>query len=248
MTILSGRIKNKLFTENEWLVADPQLLKGELIFVKDGEDVKMKVSLIDGARFSETEYSSLSKVEIRELILNGAVGFNPTVVGSGGTLPATTTKEFMFVGPGTFNKPGGGTIVTTENLNVLSSDGATWVLSKSVPVTVPPPKIPAWQAQVYTAGLQVNRNGNFYEAVVNTTAGQEPGIVPETIWKRVNLPSAAVAVKSYKTGDQAKNAAGEILVAIKDAAIADTAQTTGTFMKQGLSVSNIYNIENYYGR
>ena len=54
-----------------------------------------------------------------------SLAFNPRTVNSGETLPATTTTEWMFVGKGTFLNVGGGSdIITTEELNVLTSNGS----------------------------------------------------------------------------------------------------------------------------
>lgn len=46
-------------------------------------------------------------------------------------------------------------------------------------------KIGQWTAKVYTSGEQVIHNDTWWEAVVDTTAPQEPGVVAETIWKPV---------------------------------------------------------------
>ena len=63
--------------------------------------------------------------------------FNTTKVTTGQTLPATTSKEFLFVGAGTFTNVGGGAaITTTSGLNVLTSNGSFWTLTIEVPVTV----------------------------------------------------------------------------------------------------------------
>lgn len=66
-----------------------------------------------------------------------ALVFNTTKVTTGQTLPATTKKEFLFVGAGTFTNVGGGaSITTTQGLNVLTSNGSIWTLAVEVPVTV----------------------------------------------------------------------------------------------------------------
>lgn len=63
------------------------------------------------------------------------IAFNPTTVVDGGTLPATTTNEWMLVGSGTFNNVGGGaTIICTEELNALTSNGTYWSLSVEIPI------------------------------------------------------------------------------------------------------------------
>jgi hypothetical protein len=66
-----------------------------------------------------------------------SLAFNPTTVNSGETLPATTTTEWMFVGKGTFLNVGGGSdITTTEELNVLTSNGTYWSLAVQIPIDV----------------------------------------------------------------------------------------------------------------
>ena len=66
-----------------------------------------------------------------------ALVFNTTKVTTGQTLPATSIKEFIFIGAGTFPNVGGGAaITTTQGLNVLTSNGSFWTLSVEVPVTV----------------------------------------------------------------------------------------------------------------
>ena len=55
----------------------------------------------------------------------GGIGFRPVTVIDGQTLPTTTQKEWILVGKGTFyNVNGGTTIVTTEELNAIMSDGS----------------------------------------------------------------------------------------------------------------------------
>jgi len=66
-----------------------------------------------------------------------SLAFNPTTVTDGQTLPATTSNEWMLVGKGTFyNVNGGATIVTTEELNALTSNSLYWSLSVEIPIDV----------------------------------------------------------------------------------------------------------------
>ena len=65
----------------------------------------------------------------------GGVGFRPVTVTDGQTLPTTTQKEWILVGKGAFyNVNGGATIVTTEELNAMMSDGFTWSLGVEIPI------------------------------------------------------------------------------------------------------------------
>ena len=67
----------------------------------------------------------------------GGLSFNPTTVSNGQQLPATSTNEWILVGKGTFPNVGGGsTIVTTEELNALTSNGTFWSLAVEIPINV----------------------------------------------------------------------------------------------------------------
>lgn len=67
----------------------------------------------------------------------GGLAFNPNTVQDGETLPTTTFNEFMLVGAGTFhNVNGQPDIITTEELNVVTSNGAYWSLAVEIPINV----------------------------------------------------------------------------------------------------------------
>src|SRR6187431_2744837 len=58
---------------------------------------------------------------------SSGVAFRAITVLDGEALPNTTQEEWILVGKGTFYNVGGGaTIVTTEELNALVSDGNIW--------------------------------------------------------------------------------------------------------------------------
>lgn len=66
-----------------------------------------------------------------------SLAFNPTTVVDGGTLPATNSNEWMLVGKGTFHNVGGQPdVITTEELNALTSNGSYWSLSVEIPINV----------------------------------------------------------------------------------------------------------------
>lgn len=66
-----------------------------------------------------------------------SLAFNPTTVADGGTLPSTTRNEWMLVGKGTFHNVGGQPdIVTTEQLNAITSNGSYWSLAVEIPINV----------------------------------------------------------------------------------------------------------------
>ena len=59
----------------------------------------------------------------------GSVAFKAVHITDGQTLPATTTEEFILVGPGTYPNVGGGSpITTTEPLSALVSNGTYWYI------------------------------------------------------------------------------------------------------------------------
>jgi hypothetical protein len=69
--------------------------------------------------------------------VSGGVGFRAVSVSDGQTLPETTTQEFILVGKGTyFNVGGGDTIVLTEELNALVSNGTFWFVGVEIPIDV----------------------------------------------------------------------------------------------------------------
>ena len=89
--------------------------------------------------------TSLTQGTIQQLIdfISGYLGtmsglaFNPTTVADGGTLPETTVNEWILVGKGTFHNVGGEPdIVTTEELNALTSNGSFWSLAVQIPINV----------------------------------------------------------------------------------------------------------------
>ena len=68
---------------------------------------------------------------------SSSLAFNPTTVTDGGTLPATTSNEWMLVGKGTFNNVGGGEqIICTEELSAITSNGSFWSISVEIPINV----------------------------------------------------------------------------------------------------------------
>lgn len=65
------------------------------------------------------------------------VGFRAISVTDGQTLPTTTKEEFILVGKGTFyNVAGGSTIICTEELNAIVSNGVYWFIGVEIPINV----------------------------------------------------------------------------------------------------------------
>jgi len=78
----------------------------------------------------------------------------------------------------------GGVELIEGNIGKIYFDGTNFELTQS-PVPQPANKIDDWTAAPYTAGDQVNHKGQVWEAAVNTSGVQEPGVVAVTIWKPV---------------------------------------------------------------
>jgi lysophospholipase L1-like esterase len=69
--------------------------------------------------------------------VSGGVGFRAVTVVDGQTLPSTTEQEFILVGKGTYyNVSGGETLVLTEELNAIVSNGYFWFIGVEIPVNV----------------------------------------------------------------------------------------------------------------
>jgi hypothetical protein len=66
---------------------------------------------------------------------SSGISFVAITVPDGGTLPSTSQSEWLLVGKGTFYNVGGGaTIVTTEELNALVSNGTFWTIGVEIPI------------------------------------------------------------------------------------------------------------------
>jgi len=66
-----------------------------------------------------------------------SIAFRPITVLDGETLPTTTQEEWILVGSGTFYNVGGGaTLVCTEELNAIMSNGDYWFIGVQIPINV----------------------------------------------------------------------------------------------------------------
>ncbi len=74
------------------------------------------------------------------IVLGPNIGsaFDSTVVSDGGTLPEIVPdeKRWLFVGPGTYNNPTGGTITVDEPINVVATDGTTYHVVLEIPINL----------------------------------------------------------------------------------------------------------------
>ncbi len=113
----------------------------EISTIRVGQLASAPISLTD--KIPHEVGNDLRRATIEELSIFistyvgtvGGVGFRPVTVTDGQTLPITTQKEWILVGKGTFyNINGGSTIVTTEELNAIMSDGSTWSLGVEIPI------------------------------------------------------------------------------------------------------------------
>lgn len=113
----------------------------EISTIRVGQLASAPISLAD--KIPHEVGNDLRRATIEELSIFiatyvgtvGGVGFRPVTVTDGQTLPTTTQKEWILVGKGTFyNVNGGPTIVTTEELNAIMSDGSTWSLGVEIPI------------------------------------------------------------------------------------------------------------------
>jgi hypothetical protein len=69
--------------------------------------------------------------------VSSSIAFRAVTVLDGETLPSTTQEEWILVGKGTFYNVGGGaTIVCTEELNAIMSNGTYWVIGVEIPINV----------------------------------------------------------------------------------------------------------------
>jgi len=90
-----------------------------------------------GTELKRGTIEQLADVIGAHLGASDSLAFNPTTVTDGGTLPETTSNEWMLVGKGTFSNVGGGDdIITTEELNALTSNGSYWSLAVQIPINV----------------------------------------------------------------------------------------------------------------
>ena len=113
----------------------------EISTIRVGQLPSASISLTDniphevGSKLHRATIEELSVFIATYIGTVGGVGFRPVTVTDGQTLPTTTQKEWILVGKGTFyNVNGGTTIVTTEELNAIMSDGSIWSLGVEIPI------------------------------------------------------------------------------------------------------------------
>ena len=66
---------------------------------------------------------------------SSSIAFRPITILDGQTLPTTTQEEWILVGKGTFYNVGGGaTLICTEELNAIMSNGSYWFIGVEIPI------------------------------------------------------------------------------------------------------------------
>lgn len=134
---------------------------------------------LSGGKNAKVRVADLANI-IAPFVPNAsASGFIPV---SGSVLPNIADREngFTLVGPGIYTQTAGGSITTTETLNILGYDGSTWSLIKAIAIDT---KIKDWAAGSYLPTSQVFYKGNVYEASTAIVAADVPGISTKWILK-----------------------------------------------------------------
>src|SRR5690606_33655235 len=157
--IIEARVKQKTGTEADF--AGFTLLDGEIALVRSsasGPVINFKVGpgLFDSLPWS-LDYASV------------AANYKGNATPS--TDPGTPAGPEFYTATevGTYTNFDGIEIESSDAFVLLSYDGVNW--SKAVAnITIPQAinKIPAWEAQIYDSGDQVNHNGNIWEASEST--------------------------------------------------------------------------------
>lgn len=88
-----------------------------------------------GTDLNQGTVQQLSDFIALQIETSSGIAFRAVTVVDGGTLPNTTVEEWILVGKGTFyNVNGGATIVCTEELNALMSNGIYWFIGVEIPI------------------------------------------------------------------------------------------------------------------
>jgi len=120
-----------------------------------------------GTDLKQGTVQQLSDFIALQIETSSGVAFRAITVLDGETLPATTQEEWILVGKGTFYNVGGGaTIVCTEELNALMSNGSYWFIGVEIPIVADSASIISVPKIQFTAdGVQTNFNIGVLAAV-----------------------------------------------------------------------------------
>jgi hypothetical protein len=129
-----------------------------------------------------------------------AVGFKAVSVQNGDTLPATSTQEFILVGPGTYNNVGGGsTITVTEELNALVSNGTYWFIGVEIPIDAPPGNA-VWGQIIGTLSNQTDLQ-NLFNLKADLVDGKVPSSqLPSYVDDVIEVANYAALPATGETG------------------------------------------------
>lgn len=129
---------------------------------------------------------------------SNGVGFRAISVIDGQTLPTTNIQEFILVGKGTYyNVAGGSTIICTEELNAIVSNGSFWFIGVEIPINVE------------LAGItQTIRNGftnttPSEDAIFDALATKEPSFTKNTAFNKNFGTTAGTVVEGGTLGSNA---------------------------------------------
>lgn len=122
--------------------------------------------------------------------VTGGVGFRAVTVTDGQTLPTTTQQEFILVGKGTYlNVNGGDTLVLTEELNAIVSNGSFWFVGVEIPIDVELAGITQFIREGFT------NTAPSENAVFNALANIDLSIKENTANKQNSLVADGTGVK-----------------------------------------------------
>lgn len=149
-----------------------------------------------GTELKRTTLDELSVFIAAYIGASNGVGFRAVSVTDGQTLPSTDKEEFILVGKGTFyNVAGGQTLVLTEELNAVVSNGAYWFVGVEIPIdvelagvivqtiregftTTSPSEDAVFKALALKANVSDSGNFGFADFIV-TVAGTQEFIIPD---------------------------------------------------------------------
>lgn len=149
-----------------------------------------------GTELKKTTLDELSVFIAAYIGASNGVGFRAVSVTDGQTLPTTDKEEFILVGRGTFYNVGGGaTLVLTEELNAIVSNGAYWFVGVEIPIEVElsglivqtiregflataPSEDAVFKALALKADVSDSGNFGYFDFIV-TVAGTQEFTIPD---------------------------------------------------------------------
>lgn len=185
----------------------------DITTVRVGELPSSPISLTDniahevGTELKRATVQELSDFLALTLGSVSGVGFRAVNIVDGQTLPVTTQQEFILVGKGTFyNQAGGSTLVCTEELNAIVSNGSYWFIGVEIPIDYTLTGLTQFIRAGFTNTFP--SENTIYETLLNYyTKTEVDGFISnlskvKTIrfngsGQTYNLPNGATAIKSW---------------------------------------------------